>query len=68
MPIINIITFSIVPISADLVTATRADNYSPDSILKVFKNNQEITFAEIKYNDGVKLCGSKGVVTRPLGA
>ena len=45
------------------ITATRADNYSPDSILKVFKNGQEITFAEIKYNDGVKLCGSKGVVT-----
>ncbi len=45
------------------ITATKVDEYSPDSILKVFKNNQEITFTEIKYNDGVKLCGSKGVVS-----
>ena len=46
------------------ITATRADNYSPDSILKVFKNGSQISVKEIQYNDGVKLCdGSKLVVT-----
>ena len=45
------------------IKATRADNYSPDSILKVYKNNTEISFKEIRYNDGVYLCsGSKPVV------
>ena len=45
------------------ITATRADNYSPDSILKVFKNGSQISVKEIKYNDGVHLCnGSKLVV------
>ena len=46
------------------ITATRADNYSPDSILKVYKNNQQISVKEIKFSDGVHLCnGSKLVVT-----
>lgn len=45
------------------ITATRADNYSPDSILKVFKNGSQISVKEIRYNDGTKLCdGSKLVV------
>lgn len=45
------------------ITATRADNYSPDSILKVFKNGSQISVREIKYSDGVHLCdGSKLVV------
>ncbi len=46
------------------VVATRADNYSPDSILKVFEDNKQISVKEIKYTDGVHLCdGTKLVVT-----
>ena len=46
------------------ITATKADNMaSPDSILKVYKNGQQISVKEIQYNDGHHLCdGSKLVV------
>ncbi len=45
------------------VVVTIVDNYSPDRILKAYKNNEEITVSEIKYTDGVHLCnGSKLVV------
>ena len=47
------------------VIATRADKLaSPDSILKVYKNNNEITVKEFKFSDGYHLCdGSKPVAT-----
>ena len=46
------------------ITATRADKFSPDSLLKVFKNGNQINVKEIKYSDGVHLCnGDKLVVT-----
>jgi len=49
--------------SSYTITATRADNYSPDSLLKVFKNGKQISVQEIKYGDGVHLCyGDKLVV------
>ncbi len=44
------------------ITATRVDAYSPDSILKVFKNNSQISVKEIKYNDGVHLCNGDNLV------
>ena len=46
------------------ITASKADNMAAtDSILKVYKNGQEISFKEIQYTDGTKLCdGSKPVV------
>ena len=45
------------------IKATRADNYSPDSILTVYEDGKEIEVKEIKYTDGVHLCdGTKLVV------
>ena len=46
------------------IIATKADNFSPDRILKVYKNNSQITVKEIKYSDGVHLCnGSNTTVS-----
>ena len=44
------------------ITATKADNYSPDSILKVYKNGTQISVSEIKYSDGNHLCDGSNLV------
>lgn len=38
------------------ISVKRADNFSPDSILKVYEDGKEISVKEIKYTDGTKLC------------
>ena len=40
------------------VTATRVDNYSPDSTLKVYKNSSQVSFRCIKFTDGILVDGS----------
>lgn len=40
------------------ITVSKVDLASPDRILKVYKNNSQISFKNIKYTDGTSLCNN----------
>ena len=52
---------AVTPTATYKITITRVDNFSPDSTLKVFKNNSEISVREIKYSDGTHLCNGSNL-------
>ena len=47
------------------VEATKVDNYSVSSILKVYEDNKEISFTNIKTTDGYMLCDNSSNPTVP---
>ena len=58
--VIGIIILVIVPKNNGtyVVTINKVDDQSPSRILKVFKDDEEIEFKEIRYKDDVFLCNN----------
>lgn len=53
---IVVLLFLISQKSIYTINAKKIDDFSPDRILTVYKNNKKIDFVEIDYSDGVLLC------------
>lgn len=54
--IVVLLLFLISQKSIYTINVKKIDDFSPDRILTVYKNNKKIDFVEIEYSDGVLLC------------